>query len=188
LSKGLNTSKPCRVLTTYLTLTRDNLDQAKTRSPPNKIEDTSEVTNKIPQHNVIARRERLKEITELGLKHMEDKKVSTTVLGHEIVLQDAVTKVAGAVEWAEDYVKDAFNDLPYASIVLAGVSLVLPLLKNPSAAEACNQEGFTYVTSQMRYYVAMESLLLPKHMKDDLKADLIEHLVDLYNLIIDFQI
>jgi hypothetical protein len=47
---------------------------------------------------VIARREKLKEITELSLKHMEDKKVSTTLLGHEIVLQDVVANVAGAVK------------------------------------------------------------------------------------------
>jgi hypothetical protein len=42
------------------------------------------------------------------------------------------------VEWTEDYIKYAVKDLPYASIVLAGVSLVLPLLKNPSAAKAAN--------------------------------------------------
>lgn len=66
--------------------------------------------------------------------------------------------------------------------------LLLPLLKNPSAAEAANQDGFTYVTSQMRYYVAMGSLLLPEDMKSDLKADLAEHLVDLYKLVIDFQV
>jgi hypothetical protein len=153
-----------------------------------ETEDASEVTNQIPQHDAIARREKLKQITELGLKHMEDKKVSTTLLGHEIVLQDVVANVAGAVEWTEDYIKDAVKDLPYASIVVAGVSLVLPLLKNPSAAEAANQDGFTYVTLQMRYYVAMESLLLPKDMKSDLRADLTDRLVDLYKLIIDFQV
>lgn len=47
---------------------------------------------------------------------MEDKKVSKTLLGHEIVLQDVVANVAGAVEWAEDYIKDAVRDLPYASL------------------------------------------------------------------------
>jgi hypothetical protein len=109
---------------------------------------------------------------------MEDKKVSATLLGHEIVLQDVVANVAGAVEWTESYIKDAVKDLPYASIILAGVSLVLPLLKNPSAAEAANQDGFTYVTSQMRYCVAIESLLLPRDIKSDLRADLTEHLVD----------
>lgn len=157
-----------------------------TASP--EINDASDVANQIPQHDMIARREKLMQITELGLKHMEDKKISATLLGHEIILQDVVANVAGAVEWAEGYVKDAVKDLPYASIILAGVSLVLPLLKNPSAAEASNQDGFTYVTSQMRYYVAMESLLLTKHMKSDLKADLTERLVDLYKLIIDFQV
>lgn len=75
---------------------------------------------------------------EIGLRHMEDKKVSATLLGHEIVLQDVVSNVVGAVEWAEDYVKDAVKALPYASMVWAGVSLVLPLLKNPSVAEASN--------------------------------------------------
>jgi hypothetical protein len=93
-----------------------------------------------------------------------------------------------AVEWTESYIKDAVKDLPYASIILAGVSLVLPLLKNPSAAKAANQDGFTYVTSQMRYCVAIESLLLLRDMKSDLRADLIEHLVDLYKLIINFQV
>jgi hypothetical protein len=86
------------------------------------------------------------------------------------------------------YIKDAVKDLPYASIILAGVSLVLPSLKNPSAAEAANQDGFTYVTSQIRYCVAIESLLLPRDIKSDLRADLTEHLVDLYKLVIDFQV
>jgi hypothetical protein len=128
----------------------------------------------------------MKEIMELGLKYMEDKRVCMILLGHEIDLQDVVLNVAGVVEWAEEYVKDAVGDLPYASIVLAGVSLVLPPLKNPTAAEAANREGFTYVTSQMRYYIAMESLLLPEDMKPNLKIDLTERLVDLYKLIIDF--
>ncbi len=134
------------------------------------------------------RQGKLKRITDLGLKHLEDKKVSVTLLGHEVVLQDQVKNVAVAVKWAEDYIKDAVRDLPYASIVWAGVALVLPLLKNPTAVEAANQEGFTYVTSQMRYYVMMESLLLPQGIKPDLKVDLKERLVDLYKLIIDFQV
>jgi hypothetical protein len=144
--------------------------------------------DRTPQRDATARREKMKHITELGLKHMEDKKVSTTLLGHEIELQDFVANVAGVVEWVEGYVKDAIKDIPYASIVMAGVSLVLPLLKNPSADEATNQNGFTYVISQMRYYDAMESLLLPEAMKSDLRNDLTTRLVDLYKLIIDFQL
>ena len=57
---------------------------------------------------------------------MENKKVSTTLLGHEIILQDAVANVAGAMKLAEDYIRDAVKDLPYASIVLAGSLLFFP--------------------------------------------------------------
>lgn len=119
---------------------------------------------------------------------MKSKKVSVTLLGHELVLQDQVKNVAVAVEWAEGYIKDAVSGLPYASIVCAGVALVLPLLKNPATVEAANQEGFIYVTSRIRYYVAMESLLLSKGMEPDLRESLEDDLVDLYKLIIDFQI
>jgi hypothetical protein len=152
------------------------------------IEEAGETTNQIPQHDPIARQEKLKQITVLGLRHMEDKKVSADVLGHQIVLQDVVSNVATVVEWAEQYVKDALKDLPYASIVVAGICLVLPLLKNPPAGETANQEGFAHVTSHMYYYVAMESLLLSKHLQPDLKADLTERLVGFYKLIIDFQL
>ncbi|KAK4118986.1 hypothetical protein N657DRAFT_544688, partial [Parathielavia appendiculata] len=59
---------------------------------------------------------------------MKQRQISTTLLGHEIVLQDVVANVAGVVEWAEDFFSStAVKDLPYASIVMAGVSLVLPL-------------------------------------------------------------
>jgi hypothetical protein len=155
---------------------------------PSQTEDASKITNQIPPNNPVARQEKLKRITELGLEHMKTKKISTTLLGHEINLQDAVATVAGAVTWAEDYIKDAAKDLPYASIVIAGVSLVLPLLTNPTAVETANQDGFTYLTTQMRYYVAIEELLLPENMKLDLKDDLTERLVDLYKHIIDFQV
>ena len=57
----------------------------------------------------------------------------------------------------------------------------------PPLEEAANQDGFTYVTSQMRYYDAMESLLLADGMKSELKSDLQLRVVDLYTSIIDFQ-
>lgn len=92
------------------------------------------------------------------------------------------------MEWTKDYIKNTIKNLLYTSIVLVGISLILPLLKNPSTTEATNQDRFIYVTSQMRYYDVIESLLLPKYMKSDLRANLIECLVDLYKLIINFQV
>jgi hypothetical protein len=68
------------------------------------------------------------------------------------------------------------------------VSLVLPLLKNPVHDEKANQEGFEYVTRQMRYYTAMETLSLPVDMKNDVRLELNDRVIELYKLIIKFQI
>ncbi|KAH8898280.1 hypothetical protein GQ53DRAFT_636840, partial [Thozetella sp. PMI_491] len=153
------------------------------------LEDTDpHVQNQLPQNDPVARRAMLQKITALGLHHMEDKKVSGTIWGHEIALQDGVAAVAKAMERAEEYIKDAVKDLPYASVVIAGVSLVLPLLTNPVTVEAAHRDGFTYVTFQMRYYAAIESLLLPKDVKPDLRAELTRLLTSLYKLVIEFQI
>ncbi|KAJ5675959.1 hypothetical protein N7462_008856 [Penicillium macrosclerotiorum] len=157
-------------------------------SASNQEEDDVQIKNQIPHQNAAARREKLKEIVELGLKHVEDNKVKVTILGHEISLEDGIGQVGQAVDCAQNYIKDAIKDVPYAPAVMAGIALILPLLKNPGAIDAANREGFTYVTSQMRYYVEMESLLIPEHMKPGLKNDLMKGLVDLYSLIIDFQV
>lgn len=157
-------------------------------SGPHEKENVDSVPNQIPQHDTIGRQEKMKEITAFGLKHMEDKKASVTVLEHEIVLQDQVKNVVGIIEWTESYITAIVKDLSYASTVWAGIFFVLPLLITPTMVETANREGFTYVTSQMYYYAAMESLLLPKDMKSELKVDLEGSLVDLYKLIIDFQV
>ncbi len=153
-----------------------------------KSEGAGESPYPLRRRDTVAGQEKLAEITRAGLKYMEKKKINAKVLGHEVVLQDVVEKVAKAVEWGEDYIKDAVKDLPYASIVMVGVSLVLPLLKNPAAAEIANRDGFAYVTSQMRYYTAMEPLLLPSVMRSGPRDDLRDRLRDLYKLIIDFQV
>ncbi|AEO59766.1 hypothetical protein MYCTH_2308286 [Thermothelomyces thermophilus ATCC 42464] len=61
---------------------------------------------------------------------MNQQQISTTLLGHKIVLQDVVANIAGIVKWAEEVVRSAVRDLPYASIVMAGVSLFLPLQRS----------------------------------------------------------
>jgi hypothetical protein len=146
------------------------------------------VPNLIPHDDPAARQQKLKQIIEMGLQHMEDKKVRTTLLGHEIILEDAVAKAASAVTWAEQLTKEAVKDVPYASIVMAGVSLILPLLKNPVAADAANTEGLTYVTLRMRYYAAMEQSLFPEDMEPAKKGHFTALVMELYKQIIDFQL
>ncbi|CEJ93768.1 hypothetical protein VHEMI09337 [[Torrubiella] hemipterigena] len=158
-----------------------SLHQAQTPHPDH-------ATNVIPQGDAAARRQKMDTIIALGLEHAADKETSVTIAGQKITVEEAIAKTAGVVSWAEDYIKDTVKDLPYASIVMVGVSLVLPLLKNPVVAEEARSTGFTYVTSQMRYYAAMESLLLPEDMESVRRADLASRLTDLYSLVIEFQI
>ncbi|KAL7791870.1 hypothetical protein V8C37DRAFT_402737 [Trichoderma ceciliae] len=84
----------------------------------------------------------------LARAYLEDGKVSTTLLGHKL-FHGVVVNIAGAV----DYIKDAVRELPYASIIVASVSHIIPLLKNSTAAEPADQDGFIYITSQMSYTI-----------------------------------
>ncbi|KUI59239.1 Vegetative incompatibility protein HET-E-1 [Cytospora mali] len=165
-----------------------NAAQIKSPAAPTKTEDNSIVANQISQHNPAARRAKLEHITELGLQHARDKNLKTTLLGHEIVVQDAGTGAAKVLGQAMSFVKEAIQDLPYASLVTAGISLILPPLKNPAVAEEANRTGFTYVTSRIQYYTAMESLLFQDGLNIDAKDSLLNDLIDLYTHIIEFQV
>lgn len=168
----------------------DGNDAAQMQSAAvvNEDKDDNDIPNQIPQSDTDARRERMNEITKLGLKHVEDKKVRTTLLGHEVVVQDAVADAAGLVGKSLDLIKASIEGVPYASVITAGISLILPLLKNPTAVEEANRNGFIYVTSRMRYYDAMKTLLSPVDLDAEIKSSLNDSTVDLYTLIIEFQV
>ncbi|KAH8892501.1 hypothetical protein GQ53DRAFT_593972, partial [Thozetella sp. PMI_491] len=134
------------------------------------------------------RRKQMDDIIRLGLEHMQSKRVKVTVAGHEIDLAEQADNLIAAVIWSKDWIGDAVQDVPYANAVWAGVSLILPILTNPSEVEKANKEGFTYVTSQMRWYHELEVLLLPPDMLAGVRADLEGRFVGLYKLIIDFQV
>jgi hypothetical protein len=168
-------------------LTNFTQDENKGAVPEvQRIDDTQRVKNQIPPNDRELRRKKLKKITQLSLDHLESKKSKITMLGHEIVIQEQVKNAVDVVMWAESVIKEAVKDVPYASLAWAGVSLILPLLKNPSLATAANAEGFTEVNTKMRYFNAMECLLFPKEMTLQLKEHLEECLVDLYHHILDF--
>ena len=118
---------------------------------------------------------------------MEDNQTKVTILGHQISMQEGVGKVGNAVDWANTFVTAVVKDLPYAPAVTAGISLILPLLKNPAATNDANLQGFAYVTSQMGYYAQMEAQLLPADMSPGLKVEMTNGVIELYRLIIEYQ-
>lgn len=119
---------------------------------------------------------------------MQEGKLPVTFFGKEIVWQEAIGKVGNGIEWVQKYAKDALKDVPYAPAVMACTSLLLPLLTSPSKVDDENNKGFLYVSSQIRYYIAMETRLLPDILDADTKAELKDQLKGLYKLVIDYQV
>ncbi|KAK3324517.1 hypothetical protein B0T19DRAFT_486672 [Cercophora scortea] len=139
-----------------------------------------------------ARQAHLSLIIEKGLQRLDESKIKYSIAGHEIVLKDQISQAASMVLWAKSWIGEAVKASPEASIAWAGVSIILPLLTNPSTAEEANRDGFTYVTTRMRYYAALETLLMRlgqnDGVDDSLMAEATQHVVALYQQILDFQI
>lgn len=127
---------------------------------------------------------------------MEETKTKYKIHDHEIILEDQIAQTAKLVQWAKGLIDEAVKASPEASIVWAGVSVVLPLLTKPSAAEQANRDGFTYVTARMQFFEALEPLILPRMDTSPSNATLPEgaerefqlRIVDLYQHIIEFQL
>lgn len=103
--------------------------------------------------------------------------------------------VAGAADfvlWAKGLIDEAVKVSPEASMVWAGVSLIIPILANPNTAEEANRDGFAYVTSRMRYWEAFEPMLFRLGRNSGVDAKLTSEATDgvvaLYEQILEFQI
>ncbi|KAL2821274.1 WD40 repeat-like protein [Aspergillus cavernicola] len=151
-------------------------------------QDTNNVENTIPQHDVAARRQKLQQIADFSFEKMQEGKLKATFFGKKIVLQEVIGKLGNGMGWVQNYAKDALKDVPYAPAVMACTSLLLPLLTSPSRVDDENNKGILYVTSQIRYYIEMETLLLPDFVDARVKAQLKEQVKSLYKLVIDYQV
>ncbi|KJR84272.1 ankyrin repeat-containing protein [Sporothrix schenckii 1099-18] len=138
------------------------------------------------------RHSQLDTVIRQGLQRVEDKKAKYTIAGHEFVLTDQVAQAAGFVLWAKDWIGEAVKASPEASIAWAGVCMILPLLTNAKTTEDANRDGFTYVTTRMRYYTALEPLLTKlgenAGVTDALIVEASSSIMDLYQHILEFQI
>ncbi|KAJ5359385.1 ankyrin repeat protein [Penicillium cataractarum] len=107
----------------------------------------------------VMRSRRVRAIIQEGLQRVENMKTKYTIAGHEFVLGDQMAQAADLVLWAKCLIGEAVKSSPEASIAWAGVYIILPLLTNPRVADEANRDGFTYVTTRMKYYTALEPLL-----------------------------
>ncbi|KLU92875.1 hypothetical protein, variant, partial [Magnaporthiopsis poae ATCC 64411] len=136
-------------------------------------------------------RKTMEGIIVLGRKHMEEKQIAFKIGQQEFVLQDQMKHLVDGIKVGKDWIDDAVQASPEARTAWACVCLLLPLLTNPSEVEAANKAGLAYVTQKIRYYTAMESLHLRGEDEEVLPADVMQeyrnHLIELYQAIIDFQ-
>ncbi|CAG8428408.1 unnamed protein product [Penicillium salamii] len=162
-------------------------DETKpTLSEPRQV--IIDAKTKIPQHDVLARRQMLQDIALFNLQKSQEGKLKTTFFGKQIVWQEAIGKFGLGVRWVQDYTRDALKDVPYAPIVMVAVALLLPLLTGPFTADSENHEGLLYVVSQIKYYIKMETLMLPDCLDAGVKSELNEQVKSLYKLVIEFQV
>lgn len=162
--------------------------------PDQASKNLDETENQINQ-DLQARRVQLDKIAKDGLQRMDEGKTKYHIAGQEYVVQDQIAQTAALVLWAKVWIGKAIKVSPEASMAFAGVCMILPVLTRPIAADEANLDGFTYVTTRMRYYIALEPLLQPRnrdHSSASITPDLISgfefHIVDLYQHILEFQI
>ena len=128
-----------------------------------------------------------------GLRRLDESKSSFQIAGHEIVIQEQIANAAEFLQWAKDWIDDAIKASSEATLAWTVICIGLPFLTKPAAADKANMDGFKYISSRMRYYIALESLLSPKDpttdpIPDDLKNALEGHVIELYQQILRFQI
>ena len=177
----------------YVAAADPGADSKSNTDPPNQTEETLDgADNVINEDNLPERRAQLHTIIKYGLERMDEKRMKYKIGDHEYVLQDQIAQAANLVLWAKGWISEAVKASPEASIAWAGVCVILPVLTNPSTADEANRDGFTYVTTRMRYYVALEPLLLrlsqdSTSASEEVMAEFKAHMVDLYQHILDFQ-
>ncbi|KAF2233513.1 hypothetical protein EV356DRAFT_567970 [Viridothelium virens] len=115
------------------------------------------------------------------------------IAGHEINIREQFANGAYFVQWAKEWIDQAVQASPQASMVWAAISMILPLITKPAAAAQANSDGLAYVTTRMQYYNALESLMLPQDqgsgaISEDLKKEIEKHVIALYQNILTFQI
>ena len=121
----------------------------------------------------------------------ESKKMRFHIGHHEVILRDWIAKAANLVLWGKPLVDEAVKPSSEASLVWAGVCLILPLLTNRVLAEDAQRSGFDYVTARMEFYLALEPYLLQRSASVDITEDLLrvleKDIMNLYQLILELQ-
>ncbi|KAH7636127.1 hypothetical protein B0T09DRAFT_330576 [Sordaria sp. MPI-SDFR-AT-0083] len=77
------------------------------------------------------------------------------IFGWEFLPREKLDAAANVAVSMKDFIEQAVRASPEASIIWAGVCIVLPLLTSPMLADETNRDGFAYVTSRIKLLVSL---------------------------------
>ncbi|KAI0383348.1 ankyrin [Hypomontagnella monticulosa] len=94
----------------------------------------------------IGRRELMEAVLRRKMKDVNNESWKLKFADSELQVKDVVEPVLGLVNWVNDCLTNALVSNSYASIALAGVSLLLPLVLNPSEQALSLIDGLEYIS------------------------------------------
>ena len=105
-------------------------------------------------------RERSTQVSNLiaeKLKVIEDTRWRLHLGEKTVEVRAQVNKVVKAVIWAQGFVSSAVSADPHSALAWAGVSLLLPLLLNPTSQNKALVDGLDYISTLIARFTVMES-------------------------------
>ena len=104
-------------------------------------------------------RERSTQVSDLiakKLKVIEDTRWRLQLGEETVELRAQVNKVVKTVIWAQGFVSSAVSADPHSALAWAGVSLLLPLLLNPTSQNKALVDGLDYISTLIARFTVME--------------------------------
>ena len=145
-------------------------------------------------------RERSKQVSDLiakKLKVIEDKGWRLQLGDKTVEVKDQVNKVVKTVIWAKDFVSSAVSADPHSALAWAGVSLLLPLLLNPTSQNKALVDGLDYISTLIAHFTVMERTYQRYKSTRSASSDSVEttdldrsfelHVTKLYSQILAYQ-
>ncbi|KAL1862025.1 hypothetical protein Plec18170_000849 [Paecilomyces lecythidis] len=147
-------------------------------SPSPQEEDIS--SNVIVQNDPRKRKLQMDDMMKKGQQRIEKSRTKTSIWS-------GAATTANAVLATRDWIGEALKNSQEASLIWAGVSLIVQLVTNPITAHDSNTEGFLYVTARLGFYNEFQTRWIPQ-VPDGLRKSFEKSVQDLYESILEFQL
>ncbi|KAK4697268.1 hypothetical protein P7C71_g791, partial [Lecanoromycetidae sp. Uapishka_2] len=105
-----------------------------------------------------SREQQLGFLVQKTLKKVDDARWKFQVGERTVVIKAQIDRIVKAVLFAKDFVSSAAGTDPHAALAWAGVSVLLPLLLNPTSQEKALLEGLDYISTFIVRFTIVERI------------------------------